>query len=107
MENEIKSREIKIMELLKKEPLCLEELAKNFHLAYNYLYREVTRLKKRDFILELEDQNDKRRKLLALTNEGKIFLGKLETRKSAVAKIDSWLDKKFNEIGIDCERLFK
>jgi len=41
-----------------------------------------------------------------LSNEGKLFLAKMEARKSAIAKIDSWLDKKFNEIGIDCERLF-
>ncbi|MFZ4388424.1 MAG: hypothetical protein ACOYOI_09775, partial [Chthoniobacterales bacterium] len=77
----------------------------------NYTCFELSKLKKRGFVSEEKDEHDKRKKILSLTNEGKLFLVKLEARKfavaSSVAKIDSWLDKKFNEIGIDCERLFK
>ena len=97
---------MKILEEIKKKPHYLEQVSKDLNYAYNYACFELSGLKKIGFVIEEEDIHDKRKKTLSLTNEGKLFLAKLDARKSAIAKIDSWLDKKFNEIGIDCERLF-
>jgi len=107
MRNRPNGREIQIMMKLKEREYCVEELGKLFGLSFEHLCRNVTCLKTRGFIQKEINPSDRRIKLLSLTSKGKIFLAKLEARRSAVAKIDSWLDKKFNEIGIDCERLFK
>ena len=106
MKDEPNGREIQIMMKLTHKQLCIEELGKEFSLSFYHVYRNVAFLKKRGFITETMSPTDRRIKILSLTNEGKLFLGKLDARKSAISKIDSWLDKKFNEIGIDCERLF-
>jgi DNA-binding MarR family transcriptional regulator len=107
MKDEPNGIEIKIMMKLKEKQYCIEDLGKDFSLSFNWVYKKVASLKKRGFILERENEIDKRRKDLILTKEGLLYLAKLEARKSAIAKLDSWLDKKFTEIGIDCERLFK
>lgn len=106
MENKLSGRAMQIMNELNKKSCYTEELCKKFSLTYIWVYTQVSELKKRGLIIESEDYNDKRKKILSLSNEGKLFLAKMEARKSAIAKIDSWLDKKFNEIGIDCARLF-
>jgi DNA-binding MarR family transcriptional regulator len=106
MKNEPSGREIQIMMRLKNKECCIEELGKEFSLSFHHIYRNVAFLKKRCFIQEVINPIDRRIKILSLTHEGKLYLGKLEVRKSAIAKLDSWLDKKFSEIGIDCQRLF-
>jgi len=106
MELKLSGRAMQIMTELNKKSYYTEELCKKFSLTYVWVYTQVSELKKKGLVIESEDLNDKRIKILSLTNEGKLFLAKIEARKSAIAKIDSWLDKKFNEIGIDCERLF-
>jgi len=107
MTDELTGREIQVMIKLREKQYCIEELCKSFSLTYNYIHLRVASLKTKGFVEEKEDPLDQRRKTLFLTKNGLIYLAKLEARKSAIAKIDSWLDKKFNEIGIDCERLFK
>lgn len=107
MEIKLSGRAMQIMNELNKKSYYTEELCKKFSLTYIWVYTQVSDLKKKGLIAETEDNQDKRKKILSLTYEGKIFLAKLEARRSAIAKIDSWLDKKFNEIGIDCERFFK
>lgn len=107
MENNLSGAQMKILEAIKKKPRYLEQISKELNYAYKYAYENVKVLKIKQLILEEIDHHDKRKKILFLTNEGKIFIAKLEARRSAIAKIDSWLDKKFNEIGINCERLFK
>lgn len=97
---------MQIMNELNKKSCYIEELCKKFSLTYIQVYTQVSELKKRGLIIKNEDCNDKRKKILSLSNEGKLFLAKMEARKSAIAKIDSWLDKKLNEIGIDYARLF-
>ena len=97
---------MQILEEIKKRPIYLEKISKELNYAYKYTYENVKLLKNNKLISEEVDIHDNRKKILTLTNEGKLLLAKVEARKSAVAKIDSWLDKKFNEIGIDCARLF-
>ena len=106
MKNNLSGAQMKMLEEIKKKPRYLEQISKDLNYAYNYACFELSGLKKIGFVIEEEDRHDKRKKILFLTNESKLFLAKIEARKSAIAKIDSWLDKKFNEIGIDCERLF-
>jgi DNA-binding MarR family transcriptional regulator len=106
MKNEPNGREIQIMMKIKNKERCIEELGKEFSLSFHHIYRNVAFLKKRGFIQETISPIDRRIKILSLTNQGKLYIGKLEIRKSAIEKLDSWLDKKFNEIGIDCQRLF-
>jgi len=76
------------------------------HKSYSHIYEEVRGLKINCVITEVRDVYDKRKKILSLTTEGSIILEKEKLKKSTIAKLDSWLDKKFSEIGIDCERLF-
>jgi len=106
MEDNISGAQMKILEEIKKKPRYLEQISKELHYAYNYACYELSYLKRTGLVIEEEDNHDKRKKILNLTNEGKLLLAKIEAKKSAVSKIDSWLDKKFNEIGIDCARLF-
>ena len=110
MKNEPNGREIQIMIELKGKEQCIEELSKSFGLSFSHIYRKVAFLKRNSFVQESISPKDRRIKILSLTNEGKLFLVKLEARKLAVAskiaKIDSWIDKKFNEMGVDCKRLF-
>lgn len=106
MEHKLNGTQMQILEEIKKRPIYLERISKELNYAYKYTYENVKILKKNKLISEEVDIHDNRKKILNLTNEGKLLLAKIEAKKSAVSKIDSWLDKKFNEIGIDCARLF-
>jgi len=106
MEIKLNGTQMKILEEIKKKPCYREEISRNLKICYSFIYRETKVLLENKLITEEINFRDNRRKNLIISREGLIFIAKLEMRKSAIAKIDSWLDKKFNEIGIDCERLF-
>jgi len=106
MEIKITGTQMKLLEEIKRKPCCIEDLSKNMHKSYSHIYEEVRGLKINGVITEVRDVYDKRKKILSLTTEGSIILEKEKLKKSTIAKLDSWLDKKFSEIGIDCERLF-
>jgi DNA-binding MarR family transcriptional regulator len=107
MELKLTGTQMKILEEIKRKPCYLEQISKSINRSYKHTNKSIRKIKDEGYICEEIDRTDNRRKILFLTNKGKLFLAKIEARKSAITKIDSWLDKKFNEIGIDCERLFK
>lgn len=106
MEIKLTGTQMKLLEEIKRKPCCIEDLSKNLHKSYSHIYEEIRGLKIKCVITEVRDVYDKRKKILSLTTEGNIILEKEKLKKSSIAKLDSWLDKKFSEIGIDCARLF-
>lgn len=107
MKNKIGGRELKILEELTKKPLYAEQLCRIFHLSYSHIHSEIAKLRKKGFVSWEINREDNRKRDLVITKTGLIELKKIQTRKSAIAKLDGWLDKKFREIGIDAEALLK
>jgi DNA-binding MarR family transcriptional regulator len=63
---------------LTKQPLGMQQLAKQMQLAVSTMTRVVDKLVEGDFILRQEDKSDRRLVLCALTNEGQKTAKQLE-----------------------------